>query len=40
MNITGGDKNAYGSALVLILILLLINAIAAWIASKYNHIYD
>lgn len=37
MNVTGGDKNAYGSALVLILILLIINAIAAWLASKYKY---
>ena len=28
MNVTGGDSNAYGSALVLIFILLIINAIA------------
>ncbi|WP_036476991.1 phosphate ABC transporter permease PstA [Myxosarcina sp. GI1] len=40
MNVTGGDANAYGSALVLILILLLINAIAAWLANRYNHSYD
>ena len=40
MNVTGGDKNAYGSALVLILILLLINAIAAWLANQYNQDYD
>jgi phosphate transport system permease protein len=40
MNVTGGDKNAYASALVLILILLIINAIAAWLASKYNYGHD
>ena len=40
MNVTGGDANAYASALVLILILLIINAIAAWLASKYNRGYD
>lgn len=40
MNVTGGDKNAYGSALVLILILLIINAIAAWLANKYNYKHD
>lgn len=40
MNITGGDANAYGSTLVLILILLIINALATWLASKYNHSYD
>ena len=38
MNVTGGDKNAYASALVLILILLLINAIAAMLASKYKRL--
>ena len=40
MNVTGGDANAYGSALVLIVILLFINAIAAWSARKYHHSYD
>ena len=37
MNVTGGDANAYGSALVLISILLVINAIAAWLASTALH---
>ncbi|VEP18851.1 Phosphate transport system permease protein PstA [Hyella patelloides LEGE 07179] len=36
MNVTGGDANAYGSALVLILILLLINAIASYLSGKYS----
>ena len=40
MNVTGGDANAYGSALVLILILLIINMLATWLAGKYNHRYD
>ena len=40
MNVTGGNKNAYASALVLILILLIINAIAAWLANKYNYSHD
>ncbi len=40
MNVSGGDSNAYGSALILILILLIINAIAAWLGSKYNYLYD
>ena len=39
MNVSGGDPNAYGSALILILILLVINAIAAWLGSKYNYLY-
>lgn len=33
MNVTGGDTNAYGSALVLIVILLAINAIANLLRS-------
>ena len=40
MNVTGGDRNAYASALVLILLLLGINAIAAWLAGKYNYGHD
>lgn len=42
MNVTGGDANAYGSALVLVILLLFINAIAAWLANKYstNFIFD
>ena len=38
MNVTGGDANAYGSALVLILILLIINASTTWLAHKYTEI--
>ena len=40
MNVTGGDANAYGSALVLIFILLVINLLTTWLAGKYNHRYD
>ena len=40
MNVTGGDENAYASALVLILLLLAINAIAALLAGKYNYGHD
>ncbi len=44
MNISGGDTNAYGSALVLVILLLMINATAAWLAhqssSKYNDSYQ
>jgi phosphate transport system permease protein len=32
MNVAGGDANAYASALVLLILLLLINGIATWIA--------
>ncbi|BAZ20997.1 phosphate ABC transporter, permease protein PstA [Kalymmatonema gypsitolerans NIES-4073] len=37
MNISGGDANAYASALVLLLLLLLINGTAAWIAESWLH---
>jgi phosphate transport system permease protein len=37
MNISGGDANAYASALVLLLLLLLINGTAAWIAERWLH---
>ena len=40
MNVTGGDANAYGSTLVLIFMLLIINGFATWLVSKYNHHYD
>lgn len=35
MNVTGGDANAYGSALVLISILLIINISTTWLSYKY-----
>jgi len=35
LNISGGDANAYTSALVLLLLLLLINNTAAWVAEKW-----
>ncbi len=35
MNISGGDPNAYGSALVLIILLLIINGMAAWITHRW-----
>lgn len=38
MNVSGGDANAYASALVLIILLLIINSVAAWIARSL-HIY-
>jgi phosphate transport system permease protein len=37
MNISGGDKSAYASASVLLLLLLLINGTAAWIAKRWLH---
>ncbi|GAA5505780.1 phosphate ABC transporter permease PstA [Novipirellula caenicola] len=37
MNVAGGDRHAYGSALVLIAILLLINASATWTAKRWLH---
>ncbi|MTJ08865.1 phosphate ABC transporter permease PstA [Anabaena sp. UHCC 0204] len=33
MNVAGGDANAYASALVLLILLLLVNGIATWIAQ-------
>lgn len=37
MNVAGGDKNAYASALVLLVLLLLINGTAAWLAQHWLH---
>ena len=36
MNVSGGDNAAYGSALILILLLLLINSLAGWIGGKMS----
>jgi phosphate transport system permease protein len=36
MNIAGGDANAYGSAVVLIVLLLAINSFAAWLSEKFS----
>ncbi|MBS0153818.1 MAG: phosphate ABC transporter permease PstA [Nitrospira sp.] len=33
MNVSGGDANAYASALVLVVLLLLINGTASWLAT-------
>lgn len=35
MNVTGGDRAAYGSALVLIALLLVVNGLAAGLASRW-----
>lgn len=37
MNVSGGDANAYASALVLILLLLAINGFASWLADRFLH---
>jgi phosphate transport system permease protein len=34
MNVAGGDAKAYASALVLLILLLLVNAIATWLAGR------
>ena len=35
MNVSGGDDSAYGSALVLVVLLLAINGIASWLADRW-----
>jgi phosphate transport system permease protein len=35
MNVSGGNQNAYGSALVLLMLLLLINLAAGWTAERW-----
>jgi phosphate transport system permease protein len=37
MNVPGGDANAYASALVLIVSLLVINGFASWLADRFLH---
>jgi len=37
MNVPGGDANAYASALVLIVILLIVNSVASWISDRWLH---
>jgi len=37
MNVSGGDANAYASALVLVAFLLLINGTASWLAEHWLH---
>ncbi|CAA9412158.1 Phosphate transport system permease protein PstA [uncultured Leptolyngbya sp.] len=36
MNISGGESHAYGSALVLVTILVLINGTVAWLAERFR----
>lgn len=37
MNVSGGNANAYGSALVLLILLVLINSTAVWLAEHWLH---
>lgn len=37
MNVSGGDRNAYASALTLVSILVIVNGSAAWIADRWLH---
>jgi len=37
MNVSGGDTNAYASALVLVVVLLAINRTASWLAEHWLH---
>ncbi len=37
MNVAGGDANAYGSALVLLMLLIVINGTAVWMAEHWLH---
>jgi phosphate transport system permease protein len=37
MNVPGGDGNAYASTLILISLILAINALATWIATRWLH---
>jgi phosphate transport system permease protein len=37
MNVSGGDANAYATALVLVALLLVINGMASWLADRWLH---
>ena len=37
MNVPGGDANAYASALVLVIMLLVINGTVSWLATYGLH---
>ena len=37
MNVSGGDANAYASALVLVTSLLMINGVASWLTEYWLH---
>ncbi|ABW28479.1 phosphate ABC transporter permease PstA [Acaryochloris marina] len=36
MNIPGGEQNAYGTALVLVILLILINTLVSWLAERFR----
>ncbi len=36
MNVSGGEPNAYASALVLISLLILINGLISWLAERFR----
>lgn len=36
MNVAGGDRSAYGAALILIIMLLVINALVSWMAGRWR----
>ncbi len=37
MNVSGGDASAYATALVLVVLLLVINGLASWLADRWLH---
>jgi len=37
MNVSGGDASAYGTALVLVALLLIVNFIAMWLSERWLH---
>lgn len=36
MNVSGGESNAYGSALILVTILVMINSTVSWLAERFR----
>lgn len=38
MNVPGGDQRAYGSALVLLLLLLAVNSVVGWISGRWGRV--
>jgi phosphate transport system permease protein len=36
MNVAGGNSNAYGTAIVLVSLLIIINLAASWIAEQWT----
>jgi len=37
MNVSGGDSNAYASAVVLVVLLLVINGVSVWMSERWLH---